>query len=66
MRMRELSAQTECNLLIGYDRQALQPIKLEDFDEILEEEDAFFLYLQNFDTSVTDLVCDQFCLEKCR
>ncbi|EIW69209.1 hypothetical protein TREMEDRAFT_44374 [Tremella mesenterica DSM 1558] len=34
---------------------SLQPIRLEDFHEIVEKDEAFFLYLQNFDTSVSDL-----------
>jgi hypothetical protein len=37
-------------------RPFLQPIKLEDFEDIVSSEEAFFLYLQNFDTSVDDLV----------
>ena len=37
-------------------RTILQPIKLEDFEDIVPTDDAFFLYLQNFDTAVSDLV----------
>jgi hypothetical protein len=35
---------------------ALQPIKLQDFREIVSTDEPFFLYLQNFDTAVADLV----------
>ena len=35
---------------------AIQPLKLEDFDSALKSDDAFFLYLQNFDTEVADVV----------
>ena len=37
-------------------RPAIQPLKLEDFDTALKSDDAFFLYLQNFDTEVADVV----------
>jgi hypothetical protein len=37
-------------------RPFLQPIKLEDFEDIVSSEEAFFLYLQNFDTSIEELV----------
>ena len=37
-------------------RASLQLIKLEDFEDIVKTEEAFFLYLQNFDTEVSDLV----------
>lgn len=33
----------------------MQSIKYEDFADIVKNEEAFFLYLQNFDTSVADL-----------
>ena len=34
----------------------LQPIRVEDFAGIVETNDAFFLYLQTFDTTVDELV----------
>lgn len=40
-------------------RATVQVIKLEDLEEIITSDDAFFLYLQNFDTSVDDLVSSQ-------
>lgn len=40
-------------------RAKIQPIKLEDFDQILKTDEAFFLYLQNFDTPAGDVVSFQ-------
>ena len=37
-------------------RTHMQLIKLEDFEDIVTTDETFFLYLQNFDTSVADLV----------
>ena len=37
-------------------RPAIQPLKLEDFESALKSDDAFFLYLHNFDTEVADVV----------
>lgn len=37
-------------------RPTMQPLRLEDFDDALKNDDAFFLYLQNFDTEIADLV----------
>jgi len=42
-----------CNLTL---RPAMKTIKYEAFEDILKEDDAFFLYLQNFDTDAADLV----------
>lgn len=38
------------------DRVGLVPIKYEDFETIVQTDEAFFLYLQNFETSLADLV----------
>ena len=38
------------------DRVGLVPIKYEDFEQIVQTDEAFFLYLQNFETSLADLV----------
>jgi hypothetical protein len=37
-------------------RAGLLPIKFEDFEQIVSTDEAFFLYLQNFETSLADLV----------
>lgn len=37
----------------------MQLIKYEDFDEIARTDEALFLYLQNFDTDVADLVSEK-------
>jgi hypothetical protein len=37
-------------------RAGLLPIKFEDFEQIISTDEAFFLYLQNFETSLADLV----------
>jgi hypothetical protein len=34
----------------------MHPMKLEDLDHIVRDEDAFILYLQSYATSLTDLV----------
>ncbi|ORY27667.1 thioredoxin-like protein [Naematelia encephala] len=44
----------------------LQTIKREDFDDIVESNDAFFLYLQNFDTALSDLEAVKSMLEPLR
>lgn len=36
----------------------MQPIKVDDLAEIARKEDVFFLYLQNFGTSLEDLVSE--------
>jgi len=41
----------------------MQTIKYDAFDNILKEDEAFFLYLQNFDTEASDLVS---CFFSCR
>lgn len=38
-------------------RTGLVPIKMEDFEQIVHTDEAFFLYLQTFETSLSDLVC---------